>query len=161
MGAVIAVAAANQEWASFKATHGKQYLGEEEQIRFAIWEANKEMVEAHNAAGHSLTMALYEWSDWTTEEFEEKMLGYKPNPNVETLLIDETIPRAQDIDYWDEGKVTAVKDQGQCGSCWAFSASGSLEGLWKHKMGKLVSISEQQMLDCGEGGGSCNGGTMC
>jgi len=159
--AVLAVAAASvkEEWTSFKTSHGKKYSGEEEEIRYSIWEANKEMVEAHNAAGHSWTMAINEFSDWTTEEFEEKMLGYKPIvSDVETVTFDESIPRAQDIDFREEGQVTPVKNQGQCGSCWAFSATGAMEGMWKKKQGQLVSMSEQNLIDCGQGG--CQGGLM-
>jgi len=163
--AVLAVAAASvkEEWTSFKTSHGKKYSGEEEEIRYSIWEANKEMVEAHNAAGHSWTMALYEWSDWTQEEFEEKKLGYKKGdlPSGETVIFDDSIPRAQDIDYRNEGKVSQVQNQGQCGSCWAFSGAGAIEGMTKANGGQLINLSEQQFLDCCQG--SCQGGLepMC
>merc|ERR1711921_65148 len=62
------------------------------------------------------------------------------------------------IDFREEGKVTPVKNQGQCGSCWAFSATGCMEGMWMQQHGTLYSLSEQQMVDCGQG--SCNGGYM-
>merc|ERR1711862_119467 len=58
----------------------------------------------------------------------------------------------------EEGKVTPVKNQGQCGSCWAFSATGAMEGMWMNSHSTLYSLSEQQMVDCGQG--SCNGGYM-
>ena len=62
------------------------------------------------------------------------------------------------IDYRDDGLVTGVKNQGHCGSCWAFSATGGIEGVWAKKVGELISVSEQQLIDCGPG--SCEGGNM-
>merc|ERR1712215_183654 len=97
-------------------------------------------------------MAIYEHSDWTQEEFEERMLGAKVPEDMSAIPVGdfEPLPNAPShLDYREEGKVTPVKNQGQCGSCWAFSATGALEGMWKQNRGQLISMSEQQMVDCG------------
>merc|ERR1711970_161909 len=102
---------------------------------------------------------MYEWSDWTQEEFAERMLGYQAPENLESIPrkhFDNAAP--SHIDFREEGKVTPVKNQGQCGSCWAFSATGAMEGMWMNSHSTLYSLSEQQMVDCGQG--SCNGGYM-
>merc|ERR1712080_61351 len=71
----------------------------------------------------------------------------------------EDVPGAPShLDFRESGQVTGVKNQGQCGSCWAFSSTGCLEGMWKKNHGQLISLSEQQMVDCAPG--SCQGGWM-
>merc|ERR1711913_90549 len=83
-----------------------------------------------------------------------------PSGSVSPLKHFEPAPGTNNpskVDYRDEGAVTPVKNQGQCGSCWAFSATGGLEGMWKKTHGSLISMSEQ-LVDCGQG--SCQGGYM-
>jgi len=151
--AVVALAegmSVRDQWTSFKASHGKKYSVKENTLRFNIWNANRKMVEEHNAGDHEWTMAMYEWSDWTQEEFAENL------DSIPRKHFDNAAP--SHIDFREEGKVTPVKNQGQCGSCWAFSATGAMEGMWMNSHSTLYSLSEQQMVDCGQG--SCNGGYM-
>merc|ERR1711872_512509 len=103
---------------------------------------NRKMVEEHNAGDHEWTMAMYEWSDWTQEEFAERMLGYQAPENLDSIPrkhFDNAAP--SHIDFREEGKVTPVKNQGQGGSCWAFSATGAMEGMWMSSHSTLYSLS--------------------
>jgi len=155
--AAAAMASTATEWAKFKLQHEKVYSGEEDNTRMNIWNKNVKMVAKHNSEKHSYTMAINRFSDWTEEEFNN-FLGYQARAERSTGKTFENVKTPETVDFRDEGKVTPPKDQGQCGSCWAFSATGALEGLWAKEMGELVSMSEQQLMDCGQGG--CNGGHM-
>jgi len=155
--AAAAMASTATEWAKFKLQHEKVYSEEEDTTRMNIWNKNVKMVAKHNSEKHSYTMAINRFSDWTEEEFNN-FLGYQARAERSTGKTFENVKTPETVDFRDEGKVTPPKDQGQCGSCWAFSATGALEGLWAKEMGELVSMSEQQLMDCGQGG--CNGGHM-
>jgi len=155
--AAAAMASTATEWAKFKLQHEKVYSEEEDATRMNIWNKNVKMVAKHNSEKHSYTMAINRFSDWTEEEFNN-FLGYQARAERSTGKTFENVKTPETVDFRDEGKVTPPKDQGQCGSCWAFSATGALEGLWAKEMGELVSMSEQQLMDCGQGG--CNGGHM-
>jgi C1A family cysteine protease len=112
-------------------------------------------------------MAPNAFTDLTWEEFRASKLGFKNvdnsllrSQNAEELV--SSTPLAASVDWRTKGIVTPVKDQGQCGSCWAFSTTGSVEGAVAQKTGNLVSLSEQQLVDCStaQGNQGCNGGLM-
>jgi len=145
------------EWQEWKLKFGKLYADyEEEKLRFVAFKDNAKTVKRHNqkaARGEvSWTMGLNQYSDMNQTEFSERMHGFKRNygdslakPHASTFLVPENVRLPDAVDWRTKGYVTPVKDQGQCGSCWAFSATGSLEGQHMRKYGKLISLSEQNL----------------
>jgi cathepsin L len=157
------------EWSSFKAQHNKSYDAKEDAMRRSIWALNMKRVNQHNiehANGmHSYKVAMNKFADMTSEEFVAMYNGYKNAPvrKVEhEFMTPQNFKAPDSVDWRDKGYVTPVKDQGQCGSCWAFSAVAGLEGQHFAKTGKLVSLSEQNLVDCSGSFGNegCNGGLM-
>merc|ERR1712048_771551 len=107
-----------------------------------------------------------QFSDMTLEEFQALPIRglnaglYADLPNLGKHEIDTTVDSTAEVDWVSKGAVTPVKDQGQCGSCWAFSTTGGLEGAWELSSGNMGSMSEQQFVDCSKQNSGCNGGLM-
>ncbi|XP_047610758.1 procathepsin L [Phacochoerus africanus] len=156
------------DWYKWKATHRKLYGLNEEGWRRAIWEKNMKMIERHNwehrQGKHGFTMAMNAFGDMTNEEFRKMMNGFQNQKHKKGKVFLDTgsALTPQSVDWREKGYVTAVKNQGLCGSCWAFSATGALEGQMFRKTSKLISLSEQNLVDCSwpEGNEGCNGGLM-
>nr|QBK51063.1 late digestive cathepsin L [Ixodes ricinus] len=161
------------EWETFKANYGKSYSSEaEEQFRMTVYMNNKLKVAKHNeqyAEGKvSFQLAMNKFSDLLHEEFVRSRNGFRgvrPVKQASTYLEPANIEDVcfpQTVDWRKKGAVTPVKNQEQCGSCWAFSATGSLEGQHFLNTGKLVSLSEQNLVDCSDDFGNigCSGGLM-
>merc|ERR1712159_709780 len=152
-------------WNQFKADFGKNYaLSEEHDARYSTFKDNVDFITSHNARAeeHGYTVAINQFADMTKTEYSA-MLTYKaenkkPNPVV---VFDES-NLADSVDWVAKGAVTPVKNQGQCGSCWAFSTTGATEGAYQIATGKLQSFSEQELVDCAGSYGNqgCNGGLM-
>ncbi|KAJ4730456.1 Cysteine proteinase [Rhynchospora pubera] len=156
---------------AWKAQHAKLHnaLGEEDK-RFEIFKDNLKYIDEHNAAAdagvHPYRLGLNRFADLTNEEYRATYLGAKPARTRRGRVGDrykvregESLPDS--IDWREKGAVVEVKDQGSCGSCWAFSTVASVEGINKIVTGDLISLSEQELVDCdtyyNQG---CNGGLM-
>jgi len=163
-----------EEWNTFKITHSKNYLNQaEETWRMNVFMENKLKIARHNkkaAQGESsYTLRMNEFGDMLHTEFVDAMHGLlqqgEDNSN-NTLHGSFIIPAniegglAPEVDWRKAGAVTKVHNQGKCGSCWAFSACGALEGQHFRKTGKLINLSEQNLVDCSGNYGNrgCNGG---
>jgi cathepsin L len=161
------------QWTDFKAVNEKTYESDtEELVRKEIFRDNLKQIEMHNYL-HSkglktYTLGINEYTDMEPKEFVKTMNGYRMNNRSRVLnratymspLTKVQLPK--EVDWRTEGYVTPVKNQGQCGSCWSFSATGSLEGQHFRKSGKMISLSEQNLVDCSVawGNNGCNGGLM-
>jgi len=151
---------------SFKAQYGKVYLDSEENHRFTIYKQNLDFVNAWDEEAKGFSVGINEFADLTTEEFKSIYNGMNVNVEPYEPVIEEwpmTVQVTGDIVNWvNKGAVTPIKNQGQCGSCWSFSATGSMEGEKFLKTGTLTSLSEQNLIDCStsQGNQGCNGGLM-
>jgi KDEL-tailed cysteine endopeptidase len=146
--------------------YDKKYSVDEHHFRFAIFSKTYDIVQAHNAKGLSWEQETNQFADLTDEEFAALHLGYNHDPNrvrENVVYLDETeAPEGTSWDWRKKGAVTAVKDQGSCGSCYTFASVVSLEGLMFITKGELVELSNQQLLDCTSSYGNqgCQGGLM-
>jgi len=151
------------DFESWKGKHGIKYASEfENAYRERIFLENLAKINTHNSNEFkTYEMGLNQFSGMTTEEFAQTYLGTIVAESSNDI---ESVDDAQvgDVDWVGQGAVTGVKNQGQCGSCWAFSTTGALEGLSKLGFGALESFSEQQLVDCSGsyGNQACNGGLM-
>jgi cathepsin L len=163
----------NQQWKLWKDANNKLYSRSEELVRREIWETNLKKVQEHNLQAdlgvHTFWLGMNKFADLTVNEFVKVMNGYNATLREErrqdrpTFRFNPNLGALPDtVDWRTQGYVTAVKDQGQCGSCWAFSATGSLEGQHFKSTKSLVSLSEQNLVDCStkQGNMGCNGGLM-
>jgi len=155
-------------WSTWKEINGKVYAESEDVRRFGVFLENYIYVVNFNKENTDVKLALNQFADLTSEEFKSEFIN--------GLLVDESTLLQEEnnflgidysvlalpgtIDWRDKGSVTPVKNQAKCGSCWAFSATGALEGLNHVKTGKLLSFSEQQLVDCEKTSHGCKGGLM-
>ncbi|CAH1389724.1 unnamed protein product [Nezara viridula] len=160
-----------KDWKSFKVNFNKMYTGLSEELkRMAAYEANKMWVENHNKRYEngqvSFKVAMNEFGDLDDEEFGKKYLsttGTVMNKlkNVHHSFNEQITSVVPESMNWTmKGAVTPVKEQKSCGACWAFSATGAIEGQIFKKTGKLIPLSAQHLLDCSSkfGNRGCKGG---
>jgi KDEL-tailed cysteine endopeptidase len=168
---------------SFQERFNKVYSTLEElETRFDIFKANlRDIIDHNSIPNQNFTLGINQFTDLTPDEFKAQYTGgYKTNvdkTNVDKTNVDKTnvdsygcttftslTNAPNSIDWRKKNAVTAVKDQGQCGSCWAFSSTGAAEGAWAIKTGNLIDLSEEQLVECATGvqygSHGCNGGQM-
>jgi len=164
------------EFNQFIAKYNKHYVAGERALRFKIFSDNMQFIEQHNAKHakglSTYTVGVNQYADLTADEFADVVL--MPKRSIEehqrqrqnTGTCESTFHNIKalgingSVDWRTKGVVTPIKNQGQCGSCWSFSATGSMEGAHAISTGNLVSLSEQNLVDCStsQGDEGCNGG---
>ena len=157
-----------KQFSNFQERFSKRYdTLEELENRFQVFRSNLRNIILHNLdRSQNFTMGINQFTDLTPEEFKAKYVnGMKPVGSYGCKSFSGTAAGTPDsIDWRTKGAVTSVKDQGQCGSCWTFSATGAIEGAWAISTGKLVNLSEQELVDCATGisygSKGCSGGQM-
>merc|ERR1711936_262022 len=155
------------QFAQFKEQFGKTYLSRaEHNLRFDIFKTNMKKIEEHNKSGASWKMAMNQFSDLTQAEFESMYLGgYKRMPSSPAEALTESKPAKDlpaEVDWRDHGVITDVKNQGQCGSCWAFATTAMIESYAGIAMnGSTPILSSQQVTSCTPNPLKCGGTGGC
>ncbi|PIM98523.1 Cysteine proteinase Cathepsin L [Handroanthus impetiginosus] len=155
----------HNEWmARFQRTYKDD---KEKAKRYQIFKERVKFIESFNsAANRTFALGLNEFSDLSREEFMASHMGYvKPSssqmtPQSMSFRYQDVTDLPSSIDWTTKGAVTDVKDQRHCACCWAFSAAAAVEGIYQISGGNLISLSEQQLLDCNTYNDGCGGGYM-
>tara|TARA_X000001036_G_scaffold437639_1_gene483412 strand:+ start:1191 stop:2147 length:957 start_codon:yes stop_codon:yes gene_type:complete len=162
--AVLLGVSTTPEFLNFVEKYNKTYASSKEMQRASdIFEYNMQSIYLQP---YTFNQALNEFSDIHPYDFHNNYKGFNKYLKKTTSCKPYTSPNSltvpDSVDWRDKNAVTPVKNQGQCGSCWSFSATGAMEGAWAIAKGELLSLSEQQLMDCSISYGDmvCNGGLM-
>ncbi|XP_059286947.1 cysteine protease XCP1-like [Lycium ferocissimum] len=148
--------------------HSKIYKSIEEKLhRFEIFRDNLKHIDERNKNVSNYWLGLNEFADLSHDEFQKMYLGLKVqnersyDESTQEFTYRDFVDLPKSVDWRKKGAVTNVKNQGSCGSCWAFSTVAAVEGINQIKTGNLTSLSEQELIDCDTKYNSgCNGGLM-
>ncbi|XP_018503335.2 senescence-specific cysteine protease SAG39-like [Pyrus x bretschneideri] len=154
------------KYEQWMARYGRVYTDiNEKEKRFNIFKANVDFIESsNNDANKPYKLKVNQFADLTNEEFKtsrNRFMGHECSTKTTSFKY-ENVTAPATVDWRKKGAVTPIKDQGQCGCCWAFSAVAAMEGITKLTTGKLISLSEQELVDCDTSGvdQGCEGGLM-
>jgi len=152
-------------FSSFLEKFDKNYTRHEMLERYDVFKTNLDTINEHNAKNLSWTMGVNQFADWTPMEFKAWVKrgnggGFIDMKQEKKYPEELSTPNCESIDHVELGHVTDVKNQGNCGSCWSFSTTGAIEGAWAVGGHSLVSLSEQELVDCDHTDSGCNGGLM-
>jgi cathepsin L len=153
-----------RSWEDFKQRYGKVFNGPDHEAEHeAVYRSNMQWADENSNA--EIQYGENQFADMTTAQYRVAAgLGYKASALKQLPHLGEHKWQGEElaatVDWTTQGAVTPVKDQGQCGSCWAFSTTGGMEGAWQIASGSLTSMSEQQLVDCSTQNSGCNGGSM-
>ena len=150
----------SDDFLSWKQQFGHTWDQKDDEFRKIIFKENLEIIKKHNSdPSQTYKMGVNQFTAYTDKEFQAIYLTPRENHNLYLNLDVEMPPINADIDWTTKGAVSAVKNQGSCGSCWAFSAVGIMES-WALMKGQNVNLAEQQLVDCSKSYGNqgCNGG---
>jgi len=159
---------------SWMEEHGKEYNSHEEKLKnLKTWIENDHKINEHNSKESSYILGHNEYSDMNQDQFAQhfKLGKYASVPVMSsegnsagvggaTMMVDESVELPDYVNWVEMGGVSEMKNQGYCGACWAFSTTGGIEGAMFVKTGELVSLSEQNLLDCDHKDLACRGGIM-
>jgi C1A family cysteine protease len=155
------------DFQAWKVSHAKKYDNQAaEASALTAFASNDAIIHEHNGQSLSYQLGHNKYSDLTWDEFHATVMNgglasHSRDHGPADYMVKSGAPLADAIDWVAKGAVTAVKDQARCGSCWAFSTTGSVEGGLFLSSGKLTSLSEQDLVSCDHGGDQgCQGGLM-
>ena len=142
-----------ESFVNFTETYNKTYEPTEFFDRYDIFKENLNLIETHNKK-NNWKLEVNEFTDWEWKEFQNRIGLNKMKTPIRDLKLTKDLnyfdykPLPDNFDWVEKGAVTPIKNQGECGSCWSFSTTGSVEGAWYLSTGNLVSLSEQELVDC-------------
>jgi len=155
-----------ETFTSWMQTHQKSYSASEFQVRYTIFKSNMDYArDWNNQYPEGPVLGMTHLADLTNAEYQKLYLGTKidaTNKLASAPKVEVSDSYNATVDWRTKNVVSPIKNQGQCGSCWSFSTTGSTEGAHALKTGNLVSLSEQNLMDCSTsyGNAGCDGGLM-